>query len=316
MPQLAVAAAIACLAPVAWGCRVDQPETRRTPPAAAVDGFPRTVVDGGGTTIRLAAPPQRIVSQTLATDEILFALVDPARIVGVSTLALDPRYSNIVAEARARGAPPIRTAEDVIALRPDLIFVASYSRAEVIELLREGGAQVYRFDAFDSIADLLDNIRKTGRAVGADAEASRLVAEVEGRLARVLDRPRGGRPLRVLSFLPTGDSAGANTTFDDIVRHAGAINVAAERGLTGFPRLSVEQVLAWDPDVLVAGAAPGEAGVVRAALLKNPGIAATRAGRAGRIVILEDRVLLAASHHVVDAVEGLARALDGFGAVP
>ena len=282
---------------------------------AVASGFPRAVTDAGGATIRLAAPPQRIVSQTLATDEILFAIVDPIRIVGVSTLAVDPTYSNVVVAARARGAPPIRSAEDVIALRPDLIFVASYSRAEIVELLRASGAPVYRFGAFDSIADVLENIRRTGRAVGADAEAARLVADVERRLAQFRDRPRPpGRP-RVLSFTPSGQSAGAKTTFDDIVRHAGGINVAAERGFSGFPRLSVEQVLAWDPDVIVTGAGPGQAAGVKAALLANPGIAATRAARGGHIVILQDRTLLAASHHVVDAVDELARALDAFEAV-
>jgi iron complex transport system substrate-binding protein len=302
------------LAGVLGACRaVPTPATAEgeSPPS----GFPRTVVDSGGVAIRLAAAPRRIVSQTLATDEILFAIVDPVRIVGVSTLAVDPTYSNVVDAAKARGAPAIRSAEDVIALRPDLIFVASYSRAEIVELLRASGAPVCRFGAFDSIADVLENIRRTGRAVGADAEADRLVADVERRLAQLRDRPRPpGRP-RVLSFTPSGQSAGAKTTFDDIVRHAGGINVAAERGFSGFPRLSVEQVLAWDPDVIVTGAGPGQAAGVKAALLANPGIAATRAARGGHIVILQDRTLLAASHHVVDAVDELARALDAFEAV-
>jgi iron complex transport system substrate-binding protein len=119
----------------------------------------------------------------------------------------------------------------------------------------------------------------------------------------------------VLSFTPSGVSAGSKTTFDDIVRYAGGVNVAAERGFSGFPRLSVEQVLAWDPDVIVASAGPGGAADVKAALLANPGIAAARAAKAGRIVILEDRTLLAASHHIVDAVDAMARALDGFGAL-
>ena len=123
---------------------------------------------------------------------------------------------------------------------------------------------------------------------------------------------RAGRPpLRVLSF-SGGFTAGRGTTFDDIVRHANAINEAAARGIEKFPRLSEEQVLAWNPDVLVAGALPGEADGVRRRLLNGPGVGQTTAARRNQIVLIEARRLLAVSPHVVDAVEQLADSLDAF----
>ena len=239
-------------------CRASPEVPAASQTAQVSNGFPRTLVDASGASITLAAPPARIVSQTLASDEILFALIDHARIVGVSTLASDPNYSNIVAEATALGAPRIKNAEDVIVLKPDLIFVASYSRAEVVDLLRASGAPVFRFASFDSIADLLDVIRTLGRAVGAETQADtpgRPTSSDACRRCGTAPVPAGPPP-RVLSFSPAGQSAGKNTTFDDIVRYAGGINVAAEHGFSGFPRLSVEQLLAWDPDVVVTGARP------------------------------------------------------------
>ena len=123
---------------------------------------------------------------------------------------------------------------------------------------------------------------------------------------------RAGRPpLRVLSF-SGGFTAGRGTTFDDIVRHANAVNEAAARGIEKFPRLSEEQVLAWNPDVLVAGALPGEADSVRRRLLNGPGVGQTTAARRNQIVLIESRRLLAVSPHIVDAVEQLADSLDAF----
>jgi ABC-type hemin transport system substrate-binding protein len=69
-------------------------------------------------------------------------------------------------------------------------------------------------------------------------------------------------------------------------------------------------VLAWQPDYLLAGINPGEREAVLRALQDNPAIAATEAMRHGRLVFMENRALLTVSHHVVDAVEALAAALD------
>jgi iron complex transport system substrate-binding protein len=288
-----------------------------TAPAAAagIDGFPRTVIDGAGRSIRLAAKPVRIVSQTLASDEMLFAIVAPERLVGLSTLARDPKYSNVVAEAATHPAPSIESAEDVVRLRPDLVFVATYSRAEVAETLEATGAPVYRLANFDDLDGVMANVERLGEAVGEPEAAARVVADMRRRLAAVEAR-RAGKPRpRVLSF-SGGFTAGRGTSFDDIVRRAGGVNEAAARGLEQFPKLSPEQVLAWNPDVLVAGALPGEAEAVRRRLATAPGPAGTTAGRRGQIVIIEMRKLLAVSQYVVEAVETLAGELDAFQAAP
>ena len=253
----------------------------------------------------------RIVSQSLASDEMLFPMVAPERLVGLSSLSRDPKYSNVVAEATRHPAPSIETAENIVRLKPDLIFVTTYSRAEVVEVLESTGAPVYRLANFDDLEGVMANLRRIGAAVGEEDEAERIVSEMQARLAVVAARRAGRPPLRVLSF-SGGFTAGRGTTFDDIVRHANAINEAAARGLEKFPRLSEEQVLAWNPDVLVAGAMPGEADGVRRRLLNGPGVGQTTAARRNQIVLIESRRLLAVSPHIVEAVEQLAASLDAF----
>lgn len=271
----------------------------------------KTLVDGAGREVRLAGPPQRIVSQTLGADEILFSLVPPGRLVGLSSLSRDPKYSNVVERARKHAAPSVETAEDILRLKPDLIFVATYSRAETVELLAATGAPVYRLANFDDIAGVKQSIRAVGEAVGEEAAAARVVADMEARLAAVAAR-RAGRPTpRVLSY-SDGFTAGRGTTFDDIVRHAGGVNEAAARGVEKFPKLSTEQVLAWNPDVIVSGFLPGEEEALRARLLSASGVAQTTAARKRQIVLIEARRLLAVSQYMVDAVEKLAADLDAF----
>jgi iron complex transport system substrate-binding protein len=306
---------VALATALAAGCASPAPPAEAPAGQRSVDGFPRTVVDGAGRSIRLAARPARIVSQTLGSDEILFALVPPERLVGLSTLSRDPKYSNVVAEASRHPAPAIVSAEDVLRLRPDLVIVATYSRAEVVETLSATGAPVYRLANLDDLDGIMESIGRLGDAVGEPAAAARLVAGMRERLAAVEARRAGKPRLRVLSY-SGGFTAGRGTSFDDIVRRAGAINEAAARGIDKFPKLSPEQVLAWNPDVLVAGARRGVDAAVRRRLTTSPGVAATTAARRGQIVLLETRKLLAVSQYTVDAVETLAARLDAFQAQP
>jgi len=81
-------------------------------------------------------PPQRIVSLTLAADEILLALTPPERITALTYLADDPTYSNVRAEAHAIPHKVKANAEQVLALQPDLIIVSAHTNAAVKGLLR------------------------------------------------------------------------------------------------------------------------------------------------------------------------------------
>lgn len=269
--------------------------------------FPRQVRDGSGQLVTLEARPRRIVSQTLGTDEILLAICSPERIVGLGRFALDPRYSNVVEQARAAGAPVAQNTEEILQLKPDLVLVASYSRAEIVEQLQSAGARVFRLADFDRIEYIGRNIRAVGQATGDDERADALVAQMERELAAIRDGvPAGGKRPRVISYSPSGNTAGSNTLFDEILRTVGAINVVAENGIEGYRKVSAEQVAEWQPDFIIVGADADKFDETRRQLLANPAVATTEAARAGRIIMIENRSLLTVSHNVVNLVRTLA----------
>jgi iron complex transport system substrate-binding protein len=271
--------------------------------------YPRELRDGSGATLKITARPQRIVSQTLGTDEILLAICSPDRIVGLSSVSYDPQYSPIIEQARSLGLPSLKSAEEILRLNPDLIFVASYSRAEVVDLLRAAGAPIFRFTSYERIEDIKNNIRNIGYATGDDQSATALVSQMEREIDAIRARlPAGDKRPRIMSY-SGGVTAGADTLFDDIIRTAGAINVTAEQGLKGFPKISSEQVAKWDPDFLVTGAYPDKFDEARRLLLADPAIASSRAARAGKIIILDNHYYLAVSQHIVRAIEALANGL-------
>jgi iron complex transport system substrate-binding protein len=272
--------------------------------------FPRQLRDAAGETLIISSPPQRIVSQTLATDEMLLALCPLKRIAAVSTLAQNATYSNVVTQARQVATLPTGNVEQIVALKPDLILVASYNRAETIELLKTTGAPVFHLANFDSLADIKSNIRTIGYLIGEEQRAASLLAQMERDLNEIRAHlPKGRKPPRVLSYSIDNYTAGAHTTFDDMVKWVKAINVATEQGIEQHAQINEEQILAWQPDVIVTPAAQTEFTQIRQQLLEKPAIAASKAGQTGRIIVIDNRYVMPVSQYIVYGIKALAEKL-------
>jgi len=259
-------------------------------------------IRGGGRVVRLAAPPERIASRTRATDEILLEICESERIALLSPFAGDSAYSRSVDEALKLGRVGGFTTEEILALAPDLVLAAAFNSQETLAQLEAAGVPTLVLHDHESLAAIQRNIRVVGFAIGRDRQAERLIESLQVRLeaAREHALARAGG-LRVVHY-SGGVVLGRRTVFDDAIRHLGAVNLAAEEGLNGWPRVSAEQVVLWDPDVLFtqSDAAEGVATGI------PPG---TRAAALGNVVVLDGRDMAAVSHHAAVLVERLADAL-------
>lgn len=251
--------------------------------------------------------PQRVVSQTVGTDDLLTAIAAPGQIAALSHLARDGRYSPLAKEAARY--PQLRNgeAEDILRFRPDLVLVASYTQAETVTLLKRAKVALVVIDRFESLEDLIRNARTIGAALGRSARAEALIRQWQARVADLDRRLRGLTPVRVLAvgFYPF--TAGAGTTFQDACDHAGAINVAAQAGLKGHAPTPNERALTWKVDVLVA---PWEEGMdLKARLRDLPPYKFMEAFRKGRVAAMPGALMATTSQARLDAYEWLARAV-------
>ena len=102
-----------------------------------------SVTDIEGTVVDFPAPPQRIVTLSMSTDETMLGLVEPERIAAVNTLLDDPVSSNVtglVKEIPQRiGNPAV---EEIMALHPDLVVVPDWGDLTMVASLREAGLKV------------------------------------------------------------------------------------------------------------------------------------------------------------------------------
>jgi iron complex transport system substrate-binding protein len=271
--------------------------------------FPKSLRSPDGTHRTIAAPPRRIVSLVLGADEILTAIVEPERLVAVSRFADSPELSTCAdrvppGAARIRGLDP----ESIIALQPDMVFVAGYTLESAVRILVGTGTAVVRFGEHRSFEDVARNVRVAAAAVGAESRAEALLRGMRARLDRVDARVRGRPTPRVLYYSPVGYTSGMGTLIDDKITRAGGRNVVSEAGLSGPRHLSVDLLVALDPEVIVVPRwAPGDAAERE---IQNSSIwRRTSAVRSHRVFGIDAKWLTSVSPDGVRGVEELARIL-------
>lgn len=257
--------------------------------------------------LQAAAPPRRVVSQAVGTDDLLMAVAEPGQIAALSHLGHDLRYAPSVAEARRFPALRNSTAEEILRFRPDLVLTTSYAPPESLALLRRAGVTVHVVQRFERLDEVLGSLRDLGRLLGREAAAEAVVKATEAKAAALRQRLAGVKPVRVMSAGVYPFVSGSDTSFQDICDHAGALNVAAEAGLRGIVPMPGEQPLTWRVSVLIG---PSEPGQDLAAQLKN--LSPYRflpALKQGRVVTVPGALFAATSHRRVEAYEWVARAL-------
>lgn len=307
------------LAMLLAGCAVQPaaaPETEGSVPSTATapavtQGFPRTITDGLGHEVTIPQKPQRIVSLTLATDEILLSLVDTARVRGVTYLAGDSLWTNVGEIARQVEHTVQSDPEQIIALEPDLVLAATYNSPDHVKLLRDAGIPVVVVSLFDSVGQVADNIRFVAHLTGDEARAEELIAAMEERLAAIEAQvAKAETKPRVLFYTAFGSSAGKGSTFSDIVQRAGGINLGDEALDGPFGEISLEKIVELDPDVIITDEfAPEDNATWQENFSNHPALANVKAKKNGRIHTVPARRLSTVSHYIVEGVYDVARLL-------
>ncbi len=255
--------------------------------------------------------PQRIASRTVLSDEVLWALGEDVqtRVVGLSPMADDARYSTVAGHWPASVTRLGRNPEELLAIAPDLVILASFSDAEYRAAISDH-TRLLVLDDFSGFDDYLTNIEAIGQAVGAPPERITALrerfeqrrADLEARRAPPEQRPS------VIAW-DYGHVPGIGTTFDDAATTAGFRNLASEQGLRGHKRLDVEQLVAWDPDWIVIGCGEQDCAKAIETLAEQPGLRRTRAVESGKVIAIEAPWLATSGEGMLELAERMQEAL-------
>lgn len=205
------------------------------------------ITDDRGVTVTLPAPPQRIVSLLPSLTELVCALDQCQRLVGVD------RYSNFPVSVRALpqvggGLDP--SIEAVVALKPDVVVMATSSRAS--ERLQALGLKVVALEP-KTHADVRRVLETMGKLLGVN-DAQRVWRVIDaGVSAAAQSLPPAARSTRVYFEVNSGPyGAGESSFIGETLTRLGVKNILPA-SMGPFPKLNPEFVVRANPDIIMVG---------------------------------------------------------------
>jgi iron complex transport system substrate-binding protein len=230
-----------------------------------------------------AGPPAAILLYTVAPD-LLLGWPRANRPDECAFLLPDICKRPVVGRLTGRGNTA--NLETVLALKPDLILDVGSTSATYVSLAERVQEQTgIPYALLDGrFAATVSTLRKVGALIHRQAAADALAAYAEQTIttikARIDPIPAAQRPRVYYARGPRGlDTALGGSINVETIEFLGARNVAAERE-GGLASVSMEQVLVWNPDIIVTIDRDFAANV-----RNDPQWASVAAVRAGRVYL-------------------------------
>jgi iron complex transport system substrate-binding protein len=218
-----------------------------------------SIVDDEGFTTNLTGIPQRIVSLAPSCTQILFAVGDGSKVVGVTSSDNYPH--NFTAWAAAGnmtidgdyGNPNIEAIEG---LRPDLVLTDNINDAK-LPSMRNLGWKVVVLNP-STISGIYNDIALVGKATGTTAQANAVIQNITSTINTIATKIANAHltPLKVFYEVwgpPAGAliAAGYSTWINEVITKAGGVNIFGNASdTTAYPTVDSETVVALNPDAI------------------------------------------------------------------
>jgi len=265
-----------------------------------------------GSSATTAPAAQRIVAIGGAVTETIYALGAGARVVAVDTSSGYPDATGALPKV---GYQRTLAAEGILALEPDLVLAsAEAGPPTTIAQLRSAGVRVELLPTIETVEGAAARIRSIGAVLGDRGAGDRLgdTVERDGNAARARAQAHPSAT-RVLFLYARGGGtmlvSGTGTGPAQMIALAGGVN--AVTSWDGFRPLSAEAALAAAPDaILVPALGLASLGGIDG-VVALPGLGDTPAGRARRVIAIDDLMLLGFGPRLPAAIDELSAALAG-----
>lgn len=245
-----------------------------------------------------SAGPARptVVSLDYCADQFVLALADRDQILAVSRDA-ERKFSHL--RGKAAGIPKVRAAaEDVVALRPDIVLRSWGGDARALSLYERFGIRTVQIGYGEDIESAKAVTRAVAAEIGQAARAEALIA--------ALPPPRPPTGVSALYVTPGGVSAGQGTMIDAIMTYAGLENANGGAGWTGLP---LERLVEAPPALmLTAFFGFDDDATDRWSVSRHPVM--QRLMREAKVVAMDESRVSCPTWLVADEADAIARALE------
>ncbi len=248
--------------------------------------------------------PQRIVSIGMCADQLLLMMAERSQIASLSSFATNVDMSYM---ANAVGNIPLNNAsvEEVIPYQPDLVVGSNFAAWNTTRFLRQLGYEVKLLIPPTTIEEIYTQLLEFGEWTGNQDRAQSLIRKMRQAISEIQLANAGKSRKSVIVYSPNGYTIGANTLENEILNLAGFRNLAAEMGIEGFQRISLERLIAAKPDILHIDSQVFSRESIANAYIGHPVL--DRVVKQKDQVFIPARLRICAGPMVIEAIEYMAQ---------
>lgn len=208
---------------------------------------------------RAAGDAPTFVSLNPCLDAILVEVAEPDQVLALSHYSRDPASSSMDVERAAQFGVTGGTAEEVIALRPDMVLASSFIDPATRSALERAGMRVETFGSPASVEESLTQVREIAAVVGREQAGEAIANRIAARLPNAQDPAPEPYTVHGLLWQPGEIVAGEASLVWELMAASGLASHASAIGLDQADHVTLEQLVADPPDLLlIAGDARGQ----------------------------------------------------------
>ncbi|MCD6266993.1 MAG: cobalamin-binding protein [Thermotoga sp. 4484_232] len=220
----------------------------------SIVGLSLTVIDDAGRIVEIEKKPERIVSVSPAATKFFLFLGIERYIVGVTN------WDSYEKAERIGDMVPLNI-EKIFSLNPDLVVSFGGFQLPEVEKLERKGLKVLVLNPV-SLKDILKDLVLVGVVMGEEEKARKMAKDLENKMIslgkKTYNIPPSERPKVLFLMSPPGPelrdiwTCGEGSYLNELISLSGGINIASGiPGPNGWPQISIEYVVAMNPDVII-----------------------------------------------------------------
>jgi iron complex transport system substrate-binding protein len=218
----------------------------------------RMLVDQAGREVEVPEEIERVVALDTGLCGIILSLGRWDSVVGTTRYTvLDDLLMEVIPDLDQVPTPGTSTdvsIESLLELRPDVV-IGGWEIDFIHQIEAAGMAALYVEPV--TFQDQFDEVTLMGELYSEEERAAELIGWMEDKLQQIRSRVEGEEPVRALYLwgdpadpLSMGTFGGAPDIRNEMLYYAGGVNVAGDIDQR-WPNVALEQVLTWDPEVII-----------------------------------------------------------------
>ena len=234
---------------------------------------------------------EKIISVDSNATEILLALDIGSKIIATD-ITSEPLFTS--QNVKQLGYHRALSAEAILSLQPDLIVGSDHTGPpSTVKAIQNAQINFIQLNSPQTIADLRSNIQHLAKALDREKTGQQLIDDIQRMETAINDHVKESN-LKMVFLLDLNDR-GLSQAGRDTVGHA-LINVFDGQNISefnGYQSVSLESILAMNPDVILVGSRSNGAPEPEQLLSRHPLLKNTAAGKTRRIISIDASKLIA-----------------------